>query len=70
MTEVIQILQNVTSKLIVDFNTLFCQIRKMQLAAVVTISEPAQIQNNLSQCFETEVQKPTDMLVAATCISF
>ena len=42
----------------------------MQLAAIVTISEPAQNQNNISQCFETEVQKPTDVVVATTCISF
>jgi hypothetical protein len=39
----------------------FVKSEKMQLAAIVTISEPAQNQNNISQCFETEVQKPTDM---------
>ena len=48
----------------------FVKSEKMQIAAVVTISEPAQNQNNLSQCFETEVQKPTDVVVATTCISF
>ena len=42
----------------------------MKHAAIVAISEPAQNQNHLSQCFETEVQKPTDMLVVAAGISF
>ena len=70
MTEVNQMLQNVTCKLVVYLITFFVKSEKMQLAVVVTVSEAAQNQNHLSQFFETEVQKPTYMLVAATCISF